>query len=387
MATQRETGQGVESMMRRRASAWKTLGITAVAAGSVVLAACAGNVAPTAPANPPAANPPAAAQPAAPVTVKNTGPLDPMKALPSLVVNETLVAPPLVPPAITRKEPALVKVNLEAVEQRGQLADGVEYQYWTFNGTVPGPMIRVRAGDEVELTMTNKAGDMMPHSIDLHAVIGPGGGAPLMQMLPGQGMTFRFAALKPGLYVYHCATPVIPNHIANGMYGMIMVEPQEGMAPADREYYVMQGDMYTRDANGEKGYEPFSMQKMLDEQPDYVVFNGAVGALTGDHALKAKVGETVRIFFGDGGPNLTSSYHIIGEIFDRVYIDGAGAPVSNAQTIMVPAAGSAIAEFKAIFPGSYTMVDHSLSRLMKGAAASLVVEGEGNPMIYGAVKQ
>jgi nitrite reductase (NO-forming) len=129
------------------------------------------------------------------------------------------------------------------------------------------------------------------------------------------------------------------------------------------------------------------MEKMMHEDAEYVVFNGAAGALTGDKAMKAKVGETVRLFFGVGGPNLTSSFHIIGEVFDKVYIDGAGESVGNAQTVMVPAAGSAIVEFTTAFPGSYTLVDHSLTRLMKGAAASLVVEGEPNPMIYGQVKK
>jgi nitrite reductase (NO-forming) len=131
----------------------------------------------------------------------------------------------------------------------------------------------------------------MPHNIDLHAVTGPGGGAAASFTAPGHSSVFSFKALNPGLYVYHCATAPVGMHIANGMYGLILVEPREGLPKVDREYYVMQGDFYTKGKYGEPGLQPFSMEKAILEQPDYVVFNGSVGAMTGDKAIKANVGE------------------------------------------------------------------------------------------------
>ncbi len=293
---------------------------------------------------------------------------------------------PAVAPPVNRSEPALVKVELEAREVTAYLADGIAYTFWTYNGTVPGPMIRVRQGDTVELTLKNSPDSKVTHSIDLHAVTGPGGGAKVTQVAPGQWATFRFKALNPGVYVYHCATPMVAHHISSGMYGLIVVEPEGGLPRVDREYYVMQGDLYLAGNRDEKGLRSVSIEKLLDERPDYVVFNGRVGALTGDNALKAKVGETVRIFFGVGGPNLTSSFHVIGEIFDRVYPEGASEPVYNVQTTLVPAGGATIVEFKVDYPGTYILVDHSLGRLEKGAAAQLVVEGPADPAIFEAVK-
>lgn len=287
---------------------------------------------------------------------------------------------PTVPPPVGRREPTTVHVDLEVVERRARLADGVEYEFWTFNGTVPGPMLRVRVGDTVELRLKNSA--RIPHSIDLHAVTGPGGGAAVTQVNPGQEAVFRWKALKPGLYVYHCATPVIPMHESNGMYGLILVEPAEGLPPVDHEFYVMQGELYTVGKNGEQGLQAFSMEKLLKEEPEYVVFNGAAGALTGERALRAKVGEKVRIYFGVGGPNLTSSFHVIGEIFDTVYPEGASEPVHNVQTTLVPAGGATIVEFTLDVPGTYILVDHSLTRLLKGAVAQIVVEGPEAPEIF-----
>ncbi len=293
---------------------------------------------------------------------------------------------PAVAPPVNRSEPALVKVELEAKEVTAYLADGIAYTFWTYNGTVPGPMIRVRQGDTVELTFKNAPDSKVTHSIDLHAVTGPGGGARVTQVAPGQSATFRFKALNPGVYVYHCATPMVAHHISSGMYGLIVVEPEGGYPKVDREYYVMQGDLYLAGNRDEKGLRSISIEKLLDERPDYVVFNGRVGALTGDNALKAKVGETVRVFFGVGGPNLTSSFHVIGEIFDRVYPEGATEPIYNVQTTLVPAGGATIVDFKVDYPGTYVLVDHSLGRLEKGAAAQLVVEGPPDPAIFEVVK-
>jgi nitrite reductase (NO-forming) len=309
--------------------------------------------------------------------------------VPKPVKNEMaeLTAAPSVPSPITRKEAATVSIDIETVEKEAELADGVRYKFWTFGGTVPGPMIRVREGDTVELRLRNSRESVFPHSIDLHAVTGPGGGAKATQTLPGGDTAISFAALNPGLYVYHCATPNIPQHIANGMYGLILVEPKDGLPAVDREYYVMQGDFYTQGATGETGMQAFSGEKMMAEKPEYVVFNGKAGSLMGDNAMKAKVGETVRIYFGVGGPNLTSSFHVIGEIFDRVYQEGnTSRPVENVQTTLVPSGGAAWVDFKVDVPGTYLLVDHSLSRLAKGGVGSLVVEGEEQHDVFKVIK-
>jgi nitrite reductase (NO-forming) len=300
----------------------------------------------------------------------------------------TLTAPPNVPPPITRKTPAKVIVNLEVIEQNMRLADGVEYQMWTFGGSVPGSFIRVREGDQVELHLKNAATSAMAHNIDLHAVTGPGGGAKATLTVPGGESVITFAALNPGLFVYHCATGPVPMHIANGMYGLILVEPKEGLPAVDREYYVMQSEFYTKGKFGEKGRAMLDMDKGVDEKPTYVVFNGSVGALTGQGVLKANVGERVRLFVGNGGPNLTSSFHVIGEIFDRVY--GEGGPTvaeHNVQTTLIPAGGSSIVEFAVEKPGDYILVDHAIFRAFnKGALGMLTVDGADNPKVMNAVK-
>jgi len=291
---------------------------------------------------------------------------------------------PHVPPYIGRMHPAKVIVNLEVKEVTKRLADGVEYTFWTFGGEVPGEFIRVREGDVVEFHLNNHPTSKMPHNIDLHAVTGPGGGAASTFTAPGHSSQFTFTALHPGLYNYHCATAPVPMHVSNGMYGLIFVQPKEGWPHVDKEYYVMQGDIYTQGRNGEPGLQIFDNQKAIDENPTYVVFNGAVGSLVGDNALQAKVGETVRIYFGDGGPNLTSSFHIIGEMFDHVYTEGGTKVVQeNVQTTMVPAGGSAIVDFKVEVPGTYVMVDHSLTRAFnKGALGMLKVTGPDTPVLY-----
>jgi nitrite reductase (NO-forming) len=270
-------------------------------------------------------------------------------------------------------------------EVTGVLADGTTFSYFTFDGKVPGPMLRVRQGDTVDFHLHNDATSLFPHSIDLHSVTGPGGGAVYTQTLPGGETSFTFQALNPGLYVYHCATASIPHHISSGMYGLILVEPPGGLPPVDREYYVMQGEIYTAFPFGTAGHQPFSMSHMADERADYLVFNGAVGGLTSDaHALRASVGETVRIYFGVGGPNYTSSFHVIGEIFDRVYEQASitSPPLTDVQTTIVPSGGATIVEFTVNVPGRYILVDHSLSRLERGLAGYLIVDGEEQPTIF-----
>jgi nitrite reductase (NO-forming) len=294
-----------------------------------------------------------------------------------------LTSPPFVPEPVGDRPAKKLIVDMEILEQEGEMSDGVSYVYWTFGGSVPGSFIRTRVGDEVEFTLKNHPDNKLPHNIDLHAVTGPGGGAASSFVAPGHEVTFSFKTLNPGLYVYHCATAPVGMHVANGMYGLILVEPEGGLPPVDREYYIMQGDFYTKGENGQPGLQPFDMQKAVDEDADYVVFNGKVGALTGDNAITAKVGETIRLFVGNGGPNLVSSFHVIGEIFDRVNIEGGDGINENVQTTLVPAGGSAIVEFKVDVPGTFILVDHSIFRAFnKGALGMLKVEGDEHKTIY-----
>lgn len=289
----------------------------------------------------------------------------------------TRAATDLAPPVGTRGHET-IKVNLDTVEVIGNLADGASYHYWTFNKKVPGPFVRVRVGDTVEVELTNLADSSERHSVDFHAVTEPGGGADATDTAPGETKGFSFRALKPGLYVYHCAVPMAAQHIANGMYGLILVEPEGGLPPADREFYVMQGEVYTEQEYGTQGKLTESFDRLMNERPEYYVFNGAVNALTGDNALTAKVGETVRIYFGVGGPNKTSSFHVIGEIFDKVYqlASLTTEPLTDVQTITVPPGGAAVVDMTMDVPGEYVLVDHALSRAARGLVGKLVVEGE-----------
>jgi len=298
-------------------------------------------------------------------------------------IHAILTSPPNVPPPVARNYPAKVIVELEVIEKEMQISEGVSYTYWTFGGTTPGSFIRVRQGDTVEFHLKNNPDNKMPHNIDLHGVTGPGGGAASSFTAPGHESKFTFKALNEGIYVYHCATAPVGMHIANGMYGLILVEPPQGLPKVDHEYYVMQGDFYTQGKYREKGKQAFDMEKAIDERPTYVLFNGAEGALTGDKALKAKVGETVRLFVGNGGPNLVSSFHVIGAIFDEVRFEGGTNVQKNVQTTLIPAGGAAVAKFRTHVPGSYVMVDHSIFRAFnKGALAILKVDGPEDKAIY-----
>lgn len=285
---------------------------------------------------------------------------------------------------IGKRGPQNLTVRLETTEVVGQLDDGSTYKYWTFNDTVPGPFIRARVGDTITVDLANAADSNHIHSVDFHAVTGPGGGAAVTQAAPGHTKSFTFKAMSPGLFVYHCATPMVAQHISNGMYGLILIEPEGGLEPVDREFYVMQGELYTTQAHGERGEHEFSLERLLDERPSHLSFNGTMGALTKTHKMQAKVDETVRIFFGVGGPNATSSFHVIGEIFDRVYRDGdlITAPSQGVQTVTVGPGSSAMVEFKTEVPGRYILVDHALSRMEKGLAGFLDVVGPENPDIF-----
>ena len=297
-----------------------------------------------------------------------------------------LTSAPRVPPPITRRHAAKIHLELEVKEHTKQLADGVTYTYWTFGEDAPGPFIRVREGDLIETTLKNHPDNSVAHNIDFHAATGPGGGGEVSFVAPGHAATFTWRAQAPGLYLYHCVAAPAGLHIANGMYGLILVEPKHGMPKVDKEFFLVQGEFYTDGAFGAPGHRKFSLEKALREEPDYVVFNGHVGALMGEGALRVKAGEAVRLYLGNAGPSLLSSFHVVGEIFDKVYGEG-GSRVSqhNVQTTIVPVGGASMVEFVAEIPGSYQLVDHSMFRAFnKGAMGAMEVEGRRVPEVFSA---
>jgi nitrite reductase (NO-forming) len=279
----------------------------------------------------------------------------------------------------------VVRIHLDVKEVIAEISPGIYYNYWTYNGQTPGPMLRIREGDTVELTLTNDPSSLHHHNIDLHAVTGQGGGASLTEVLPGETKTFRWKALNPGLYIYHCAMPNVSTHNSHGQYGLILVEPKEGLPKVDKEFYIVQGELYTIGQLGKKGLVVFDSNALLDGDPNYVVFNDKI---EGAPRMHAKVGEKIRIYVGNGGVNLISSFHVIGEIFDTVYPEGniGGSIEKNVQTTAVLPGGSSIVEFTLDVPGKYLLVDHALARMNKGAWAVLEVTGEENPAIYSSVK-
>lgn len=293
--------------------------------------------------------------------------------------------PDSVPDPVNRSTSQLVKLHLTTKEVISEIAPGIYNNYWTFDGQVPGPMLRVREGDTVETSITNDATSLHEHNIDLHATTGPGGGASLSMVKPGETKTFTWKALQPGLYIYHCATSNVSVHNSHGQYGLILVEPKEGLPKVDKEFYIVQGELYTQGGIGQKGLVLFDPQALLDNQPTYVTFNGKVHS---SPIMKVKKGQTVRIYVGNGGVSLVSSFHIIGEIFDKVYIEGGlgngAATNSNIQTTAVLPGGATIVEFKADVPGNYLLIDHALSRMNKGAWATLEVKGDPSPDIFRA---
>lgn len=284
----------------------------------------------------------------------------------------------------------VVRMSLTAQEVISKIAPGIHFNFWTYNKQIPGPMLRVREGDIIELSLTNDASSLHNHTIDLHAVTGPGGGAALTNAAPGETKIFRWKALNPGLYVYHCATPNVSVHNSHGQYGLIMVDPKDealALPEVDKEFYVTQGEYYTIGQLGKKGLVPFDSQALLDGIPNYVVFNGRVENAPRMHA---NVGDRIRIYVGNGGVNLISSFHVIGEIFDTVYPEGAlgeGSSVfKNVQTTAVLPGGSSIVEFTVDTPGKFLLVDHALARMNKGAWAVLDVSGAEQKDIFSRVE-
>jgi nitrite reductase (NO-forming) len=302
------------------------------------------------------------------------------------VETDNIARDPLDVPAPTeRTEVADVHIYMEAVELVAEIQEGTTFTYWTYNGTVPGPMFRARVGDTVYVHFTNLEGNVMHHNVDFHAVTGQGGGAAATEAAPGTTSVFSFKAMHPGLFVYHCATPDIPTHISKGMYGMILIEPEVPLPVVDKEIYIMQGDIYTKWRPGTEGHQEFDDNALFEERPTFVVFNGKFATFTGEETITAEVGDTMRIYFGVGGPNSISSFHLIGEIFDNVYNMGdlVSDPMKSVQTIAVVPGGAVVVEVTFDVPANYILVDHALTRAFhKGAIGIIEVTGAEDTTVY-----
>jgi len=307
------------------------------------------------------------------------------------------------PPPITRTAPATVEVALVAKEVTAQLDDGTKATVWTFNGTVPGPLIRVRQGDDVVVKLTNDPSSIEPHSIDLHAVIGPGGGDVVTEVMPGETAELRFRASTSGAFLYHCAAEGMPwEHLAHGMYGAILVEPEAGLPAVDREVYVAESEWYLKNrysksaggggdddddddaAQGDNG--PLDVL-VLDEdaaraeQPTFFTLNGHVKALRSaalfGERIRVDQGQSVRIIFANAGPNLPSAFHVMGGILDRVWTGPLDTPLISQQTVLVPPGAAVMVELAMPVPGSYPIMDHALYHAAGGAMGTLHVDPVG----------
>jgi len=303
-------------------------------------------------------------------------------------VDRVAADPTDIPGPIERDEPAEVDVTLRPEEVTAEIEPGVTFDYMTYNGTVPGPMIRVRRGDTVNLTFENPAENNLPHNVDFHACYGPGGGAEATMTNPGETAKLTFSPQYPGAFIYHCAVPNLDMHISAGMFGMIVVEPEGGLPAVDQELYLGQHEIYTSKAPGEEGKHSFSMAAMKAEEPTYVVMNGESYAMTPDvngAAATVSTGDRARVFFVTGGPNLTSSFHPIGNVWSELYPEGSlsTAPQTNIQTKPVAPGSTAVGHMDFPVPGPVKLVDHSLSRVArKGLMAVVDVQGEPNPEIF-----
>jgi nitrite reductase (NO-forming) len=292
-----------------------------------------------------------------------------------------------IPDPVDWNEPRHHEIEMTTTEETAEIEPGVTFDYMTFDGQIPGPMVRVRRGDTVEFTLHNPEENSMPHNIDFHAVYGPGGGANDTTISPGESATIEFKAMYPGSFVYHCAVPNMDHHISAGMFGAILVEPKEGLPEVDRELYFGQHEIYTEGTAGEEGHHSFDYDGMKAEEPTYVCLNGEAYAFTGNGYGPVTVdkGERVRLFHANGGPNLTSSWHGIGNVWETFYRDGdvVSDPDRYVETAPVVPGSVAIAEIDTPVPGPIKLVDHALSRVVnKGMLGVVQVEGEEEPDIF-----
>jgi len=307
---------------------------------------------------------------------------------------DTVAADPTdVPDPIDRDEPREIDVTLETKEVTAEIEPGVTFDYMTFDGRIPGPMIRARVGDTVNVTVENGEGNDLPHNVDLHSVYGTGGGAEATLAAPGEGNAMSFSPQYPGAFIYHCAVPNVDMHISAGMFGMILVEPEDGLPEVDRELYFGQHELYTDTDTGQEGHHSFDVTSMGNEDPTYVLLNGEkyAWAAANEGPIEVDQGDRVRVFMVDGGPNVSSNFHPIGNVWSRAYRDG-GLPADgdveayadkNIQTMNVPPGSCMIGEMETPVPERIKLVDHALSRVVrKGMLAEIDVIGEEDESVF-----
>jgi nitrite reductase (NO-forming) len=314
-------------------------------------------------------------------------------ATPETDTDQVAADPTDIPNPVDWETPKHHEVNLEIKEVTAEIEDGVTFDYMTFDGQVPGPMIRVRQGDTVTVTVENSPDNAMPHNVDLHSVYGTGGGAEATMAAPGEQNSMEFRAMYPGAFIYHCAVPNVDQHISAGMFGMILVEPKDGLPEVDQELYVGQHELYTDKEVGKEGHHGFDYEAMKNEEPTYVLLNGEkyAYAAAGRGPVEVDQGDRVRVFMVDGGPNVSSNFHPIGNVWNRAYRDG-GLPEDgdyeayadkNIQTMKVPPGSCMIGEMATPVPERIKLVDHALSRVVRrGMLAEIDVLGEEDEDIF-----
>jgi len=301
----------------------------------------------------------------------------------NIAAGSVTADPTKLPSPIDYKKPRTVEVELIAKIVTSEILPGVTHKFMTFNGQIPAPMIRVRVGDTLKIKVVNPADSEFTHSVDLHTVLGTGGGAAYSEVNPGETKTFTFKATYPGAFSYHCGVAAMDEHISRGMFGMIVVEPEGGLPKVDREFYLGEHELYTKEAFGAKGETTFDGRAMMREDPNYVMFNGAVAPFVAARfgTMKANVGETVRVFLVTGGPNKTSSFHPVGNVWSKAWPQGglANQPLKWIQTWPSSPGSTFVGEMNLPVPGVVTLVDHSLSRVTsKGLAAQIEAIGPEN---------
>jgi nitrite reductase (NO-forming) len=271
-------------------------------------------------------------------------------------------------------------VNLMLKDVTVQIAPGVEYAAWAWAGGAPGPVIHVRQGQMVRITLTNSGA--IPHSVDFHAArVAPD--KAFTDVMPGKSVSYTFRANDPGVFMYHCGTKPVLMHIANGMYGAIVVEPPAGTLPkADKEYVLVASEWYL-DSDGLKKPAQFNMDKAHARQPDWMTFNGYAGQYV-KHPLTAKPGETVRFWVVDAGPSIDTDFHIVGTLLDRAWVSSGltNEPLENVQTVAVPAGGGGVFDVKIDTPGLYPFVSHAFAAVDQGQVGLLNVGGVHGTMSH-----
>lgn len=305
---------------------------------------------------------------------------------------------PDVPAPISRVDQRVFDVRLEVLEGVCPLdpANDVTFEMWGYRlegddkvvcGS-PGPVIRGRVGDLARITLTNSPDNNHPHNIDFHAVTGQGGGAADLTVAPGETATIEARLLYPGAFMYHCAYGDVPEHIAHGMYGMFIVDPERPLVEVDHEWAVMQSEWYVTEPDADGAVE-LDRDAMFAEEPRYVTFNGRTDALTGDNSLHMDVGERARIYMVNEGLNLDSNWHPIGSHWDTVYPEAATHPLNRvirgSQSTLVVAGGGTVTELVGVVPSTIILVDHALVRTFyKGAIGLVVVGGDADEEVFAA---